>query len=243
MPYIFSPPPSPSSTSPMSNTMLLTKRLSSFLNSNTTPQLHTLLLITPTGKIVSSASPSPASTLRTQSTIACSIWPLYHPYDSKTKATVSSALPNGSSAAQDTQEISSITMQLEFGIMVIRPLKCGLLFVSIGPSISSSSHPSQLQFHTPRSHASPPSSPPPHGEAHDALNQQLGRGEAQIAGLGGSSTTVGSTAPSDAGSAGTNASVGMNTTSILAVRRQADELGKVLDRNLSGLLLGSAEIR
>ncbi|KAL5328442.1 hypothetical protein ACEPPN_001941 [Leptodophora sp. 'Broadleaf-Isolate-01'] len=238
----------------MSQTMLLTKRLTTFLSQNTTPQLPTLLLLSPTGKLLSSSSPLPASTLRTQATLACSLWTLYQP----TTSILPSALPSQSSQPptqnqNQTQsrgsdatfsststitdhDLSTITIQLTHGIMVIRALSCGLLFVAIGPSTSSSSqHPSQhslqAQAHLNMSlsrHTSPPSSPPAHGEGHE--------GEREMGGL----LAVGSAAPSDAGSI---RSTGTRTGSLVGVKRQAVEVGKWLDAQLEGFRLSSPEGR
>ncbi|KAH6724749.1 hypothetical protein BKA61DRAFT_466532 [Leptodontidium sp. MPI-SDFR-AT-0119] len=214
--------------------MLLTKRLTTFLSQNTTPQLPTLLLLSPTGKLLSSSSPLPASTLRTQATLACSLWTLYQP----TTSILPSALPSQSSQppTQNQNQTHTITIQLTHGIMVIRALSCGLLFVAIGPSTSSSSqHPSQhslqAQAHLNMSlsrHTSPPSSPPAHGEGHE--------GEREMGGL----LAVGSAAPSDAGSI---RSTGTRTGSLVGVKRQAVEVGKWLDAQLEGFRLSSPEGR
>ncbi|PVH86724.1 hypothetical protein DL98DRAFT_312134 [Cadophora sp. DSE1049] len=259
MPYIFEPPLSPSQPqSPllnaMSQTMLLTKRLTAFLSQNTTPQLPTLLLLSPTGKLLSSSSPLPASTLRTQATLACSLWNLYQP----TTSIMPSALPSPSQSQAQTEaqsqtshsqsrgsdatfsststitdhDLSTITIQLSHGIMVIRALSCGLLFVAIGPSTppSSTSHPNQnhslqAQAHMNLSrHTSPPSSP--QGDTHDG---ERGGGGHLAAGMG-------STAPSDAGSI---RSTGTRTGSIVGVKRQAVEIGKWLDGQLEGFRLSS----
>ncbi|EHK97276.1 hypothetical protein M7I_7006 [Glarea lozoyensis 74030] len=59
--------------------MLLTTPLTTFLSHNTTPQLPTLLLLTPSGLVLSSASPLPASLLRTQATAASTLPVLIRP--------------------------------------------------------------------------------------------------------------------------------------------------------------------
>ncbi|KAH8847855.1 hypothetical protein MCOR27_007387 [Pyricularia oryzae] len=54
--------------------LLLTKRLSSFLQSNLSAHVHSALITTISGKLLSYASRQPVSTLRTQCTVAASIW-------------------------------------------------------------------------------------------------------------------------------------------------------------------------
>lgn len=227
----------------MSQTMLLTKRLSTVLASNANPQLHTLLLLSPTGKLLSSSSPSTASTLRTQATLACSLWSLYN--SSNTSALASSALSTSSSqtspqpphSSSGGNDLSTITIQLTQGIMVILALPSGLLFVAIGPSTAPSPDPSsqllRIHSHAAPSHISPPASPAAQTDGHRSqasLNvEALGAG-----GLLG----VDSGAPSDAGSI---MSVGAQATqaSIPGIRRQAEEVGRWLEGKLEGFVLNA----
>jgi hypothetical protein len=227
--------------------MLLTKRLTTFLSQNTTPQLPTLLLLSPTGKLLSSSSPLSASTLRTQATLACSLWTLYQP---SAPSLITSALPRSSQQSTSRNqprgsdsttpgattatenELSTITIQLSHGTMVIRALACGLLFVAIGPSAAGlSSHSSHhlLQAHhaSLANQTSPPSSPAPQTDD----NRETPGGS-----LGG----IGSSAASEAGSV---RSSGTRAGSIMGVRRQAEEVGKWLDSQLEGFALGSGEGR
>ncbi|PSS22177.1 hypothetical protein M430DRAFT_49329 [Amorphotheca resinae ATCC 22711] len=221
----------------MSQTMLLTKRLSVFLSQNTTPQLQTLLLLSPTGKLLCSASPSPASTLRTQATLACSLWNLYHPFHSNTSALVASALPASSldpESRESEHDLSCITIQLEFGIMCIRALSSGLLFVAVGPSnISPSQFPSQhlnVPRHILSGSGSPPSSPAAHeGNTHGSQVSLHAHGEGTFSGAG-----------SEAGSVGAERST---HASIWSVRRQAEEVGRLLEGRFEGFVLSSGEGR
>ena len=220
----------------MSQTMLLTKPLSTFLSANSTPQLHTLLLLSPTGKLLSSSSPSPASTLRTQATLACSLWTLYHPFQTTTSPLVDASLTSSTANGRDRreeQELNSITIQLEFGIMCIRALSSGLLFVAIGPSSPSYSQPSAglsphpsssyLHQHINASHTSPPASP----NTQEHGSQPSLQGE------------VTSGAVSEAGSVGTQGSV--SGASIWGVRRQAEDVGRFLEGKLEGFVLSAGE--
>jgi len=251
------PRPSPSPLlDPMSQTMLLTKRLTTFLSQNTTPQLPTLILLSPTGKLLSSSSPLPASTLRTQATLACSLWTLYQPSASSlissaislpTFQSISQTHPRGSDATLSStttaaeNDLSTITVQLSHGIMVIRALGCGLLFVAVGPSslAASSPYPSPHTLHAQSlsSHTSPPSSPTAHGEIHGydgtGTHGERDMSASNLVGLG-------SGAPSEAGSVG---STGTRTGNIMGVKRQAEEVGKWLDVQLEGFMLSSAEGR
>jgi hypothetical protein len=123
--------------------LLLTKRLTTFLQSNLTPQLHTTLLITLSGKLLAHASPHPVSQLRTQCTVASSLWAIHTAATSSIPEALPSSPPQasssvGSSAVPPSPSAKplSITVQLSGGAIVIRKLRCGLLFVCIGPAAS-----------------------------------------------------------------------------------------------------------
>ncbi|TVY59685.1 hypothetical protein LSUE1_G009267 [Lachnellula suecica] len=219
----------------MSQTMLLTKPLTTFLSQNVTQQLPTLLLISPTGKLLSSSSTLPASSLRTQSTVACTMWNLYQPSASDR---IASALPQtrSSSANTNSADLSSITVQLSQGIMVIRSLSCGLLFVAIGPSISPAP-PSSHMLMPPNiasSQASPAASPPTHHDGHEGLGERI---------VSGGSLAVGSKAPSEAGSVGSSVTGARAHASILGIKRQAEEVGRWLENSLQGFVLSAGEGR
>lgn len=212
--------------------MLLTKRLSTFLSQNTTPQLHTFILLSPTGKLLSSSSPYPSSTLRTQATLAVSVWNLYHPFSTTTADLVAESLPSSSSAALSTPQaeealdLKAITIQLEYGIMSIRCLTSGLLFVAIGPSATSSQL-SGSQLLQPRivssRDTSAPGSPGVHeGYLHGSQVSLQGHGE------------LPSGAVSDAGSVGSERGA---QASIWGLRRRADEVGAALEERLEGFVL------
>jgi hypothetical protein len=223
----------------MSKTMLLTKRLTTFLSQSTTPQLQTLILLSPTGKLLCSSSPSPACTLRTQATLACSLWNLYHPFNTNASSLVSSSLPQSPTGAEagnaktGEKDLSCITIQLEYGIMCIRMLSSGLLFVAIGPS---NTFPSQFQYpqhlsvsrNISSTYTSPPSSPTPH-EAD---------GHGGLAALHAEGTISG--AASDVGSVGTDR--GANA-SIWGIRKKAAEVSQLLEGRLEGFRLGSGDWR
>ncbi|KAG6090868.1 hypothetical protein E4U31_007597 [Claviceps sp. LM219 group G6] len=70
--------------------LLLTKRLSAFLKAKQNPQLPTLLLTTPQGKIVAYASPRPVAILRTHATVAASLVAIH----TSSSVEVSSAIPS-----------------------------------------------------------------------------------------------------------------------------------------------------
>jgi len=217
--------------------MLLTKHLSNFLNANRSPQLHTILLVTPTGKLLSSSSPLPSSTLRNQATLACSLWELYAPLVED--GTVEASLPSDgheheSEPDTERKDLSSILIQLDHGIMIIRELKCSLFLVTIGlPPSSTTSPPPQLQ------HLS-------QGLGYLALHQSTQ--PSQLESLNGVEDRGGlhpvrsenfidtiSSAASDAGSANT----GVGVHSIKQLRRQTEELGKCLDGELKGFSLST----
>ena len=142
--------------------LLLTKRLTGFLHANQSPQLPTLLLTTPHGKLLAHASPQPVGLLRTHATVAASLLAIH----TSSSVAVPSALPGAQTPDDPVASPSSdrndgavarsppaaaaapsgrllrsvkpvtITVQLSGGTVVVRRLKCGLLFVCIGPAAS-----------------------------------------------------------------------------------------------------------
>lgn len=136
---------SPMSVSAPTPPLLLTKRLTAFLQSNLTPQIHTALLATLSGKLLAHASTQSVNTLRTQCTVAASLWAIYSAPASANTAIPESLPPHqhhqqrqhqqssSTSTAASTPKPSAITIQLTGAIMVLRLLKCGLLFVCFGP--------------------------------------------------------------------------------------------------------------
>lgn len=132
--------------------LLLTKRLTSFLHLNLSPQISTLLLLTPGGKLLAYASnpPIPVATLRTHGTVAASLYAIHSA--GTDRETIDAALGGGRvvTAAAATSRNSggkgkarggtaaqhplAVTIQLESGtVLVIRRLRCGMLFVCMGP--------------------------------------------------------------------------------------------------------------
>lgn len=122
--------------------LLLTKRLTSFLQLNLSSQITTLLLLSPDGKLLAYASqpPIPVATLRTHGTVAASLYTIHS--NGADQDTIDAALPPGSRARRTSRGSSSsksegplaVTIQLESGtVLVIRRLKCGMLFVCMGP--------------------------------------------------------------------------------------------------------------
>lgn len=204
------------SNPPPNQTMLLSKRISTFLQHNISPHLHTLMLLTSNGKLLSSSSTSPASVLRHQGTLALSLWTLYSPFPSHA---VSDALPfNGASSnSHDTspRKTKSILIQMEFGIMVIRMLSCGLLFVAIGPShgVSGTTTP-QIQREGLLSISQP-------GSPDGGLEREILRS--------GEGSETASLRSAKGGGVG-----------IMGMRRQAEELGRWLEGALDGLVLSTA---
>lgn len=122
--------------------LLLTKRLTSFLQLNLSQQITTLLLLSPDGKLLAYASQPqiPVATLRTHGTVAASLYTIHS--NGADQDTIDAALPPGSRARRTSRGSSSssksegplaVTIQLESGtVLVIRRLKCGMLFVCMG---------------------------------------------------------------------------------------------------------------
>jgi len=105
----------------------------------------------------------------------------------------------------------AITIQLEKGIMCVRALSSGLLFVAIGPSSTSHQSSQHLTLGS-ESHSLAPSSP----GIQESYGSQMSLHEAR----------------SDAGSV-----VGDAKASIWGVRRRADEVAKALEGRLDGFVL------
>ncbi|KAI8965059.1 hypothetical protein F5Y11DRAFT_35327 [Daldinia sp. FL1419] len=240
-------PPSPTPS------LLLTKRLTAFLSANLGPQVHTAVLTTPSGKLLAHASPHSVATLRTQCTVAASVWALY-----STPDTVAAALPDSprypaqstyspSPSPEPRSSPTAVTIQLAAGVMVIRKLRCGLLFVCIGPSVGASdgaggtgdyvtnTH-THTHTHTPARTVpiTPTTNTPSAAITAPMPSQQQGDPHP--------STPLGS--PSEVESvvsagAATTASVATTTsvaaTAVVATRRQAEELARWLDDKLGSL--------
>lgn len=124
--------------------LLLTKRLTSFLHLNLSAQVSTLLLLTPGGKLLAYASnpPIPVATLRTHGTVAASLYAIHS--GGTDRESIDAAL-GGRLGDERARRVSSsaggaggaplaVTIQLESGtVLVIRRLRCGMLFVCMGP--------------------------------------------------------------------------------------------------------------
>lgn len=79
--------------------LLLTKRLTAFLHANASPHLPTLLITTPTGKLLAHASQEPVSLLRTHATVAASLQQIH--------TSSSAALPTALPGARTPEHYSS----------------------------------------------------------------------------------------------------------------------------------------
>lgn len=233
--------------------LLLTKRLTSFLHSSQSATVPTLLLTTPSGKLLAHASPNPVSVLRTHATVAASLFSIHTsssvavptalPGFSTPEATESSASSvDSDSGDQDQQQQHqqqqqkrrgkdrgkakksdgvqptkpvTITVQLSGGIVVIRMLKCGLLFVCVGPPPAPASEhaeqsPSQQQQHH---HHSPDGADP-------------------------AAASIGSPSEESLVSAGGNTTASLDSVAAAgaaAMRRHASELARWLDDKLGTL--------
>ncbi|OBT45869.1 hypothetical protein VE00_04189 [Pseudogymnoascus sp. WSF 3629] len=203
--------------------MLLTKPLTTLLSSSLTPPVSTLLLLTPTGHILSAASALPSSVLRARATLALQIWALYASNPSALPDALPGAPANSENEDDDeTSEkvpaVSSVAVHLSAGTLVIRLLSCGLLVCGL-------------------------SSPPAEGETagHSGTPTGSQRGarpnyQAQhFLAPGSPLEGVASSAVSDAGSVGT---VGRRGNRELAVlRKRVEEVGKWLDEELGGFAM------
>ena len=204
--------------------MLLTKPLTTLLSSSLSPPVSTLLLLTPTGHILSAASALPSSLLRARATLALQIWALY----ASDPAALPGALPGPSTTsdtangADETSEkppaVTSVAVHLSGGTLVIRVLTCGLLVCGLSsPSPESEGH----------THADTPTGSQrdvrPHFQAQHFL--------APRSPLEG----VASSAASEAGSMGTTGRKGGRELAVL--RRRVEEVVRWLDGELGGFAM------
>ncbi|KAI1434755.1 hypothetical protein GGR50DRAFT_660696 [Xylaria sp. CBS 124048] len=200
--------------------LLLTKRLTAFLRANLSPQIHTTLLATISGKLLAHASSYPVSILRTKLTVAASIWSIYAA--PSTTAALEQAPPpppppsSPSSHAPPARPGLSmprtITLQLGEAIMMITYLHCDLLFICIGP-------PSEL-----------PESASLRQPNRPTQNARRANSDPQPSG---SPSEVDSIASTGAASTATATSVG--AAAATAMRRQAEELAHWLNDRLGTL--------
>lgn len=231
--------------------LLLTKRVTTFLVANLSDQITTLLLLTPDGKLLAYASnPSiPVATLRTHGTVAASLYAIHS--SGTDRDTVDAAL--GGAAAAQRQSSSrregaarttrggggapstplAVTIQLETGVvLVIRRLRCGMLFVCMGSlaANTNTNNPSQNQQQQPAAvhppngnsnHHSPPTSPQPQPPPSHALGSPSEAASVL-------SAATGHTAAS-------SVMFGAGTEGVLATRRQVEELARWLDDKLGAL--------
>ncbi|EGR51175.1 uncharacterized protein TRIREDRAFT_104370 [Trichoderma reesei QM6a] len=217
--------------------LLLTKRLNAFLHAHQTAHLPTLLLTTPQGKLLAHASSQPVSVLRTHATVAASLLAIH----TASSAAIPTALPGSrtpdpissspaSSRGSDhdhygggdgdakqrskrTVRPGVITVQLSEGTVIIRRLKCGLLFVCVGPAASS------LQDHHHQHHQH-------QHQHHSSSSHENGDGV-------GSPSEVESLI--SAGGMTTSSLESASAAPVVAMRRQAAELARWLDEKLGTL--------
>ncbi|OIW24898.1 hypothetical protein CONLIGDRAFT_684800 [Coniochaeta ligniaria NRRL 30616] len=242
--------------------LLLTKRVTSFLAANLTPQIHTACLTTPSGNILAHASTiSSARVLRRQAAVAASLWAMHNrpgygrDVEDALPKTCSSGVPGEEGLAP-----RAITLQLEptdadaggaGTVVVIRGLSCGILFLVLaGPE-----HPPSPSSTNADGTSSLPSGGAGAGgrteggtvspKTHDGL---AGASAASRSGTQLSVAHPGS--PSDSilssGTAAASASIashssvavgGINTAFVLGIRRQAEELARCLDDKLGSLAI------
>ena len=220
--------------------LLLTKRVTTFLASAfSSTHLHTLLLSTSGGKLLAHATRPPGrpvSELRAQSTVASGLIALHAASssvlpdaflaansplqsapapDSDSAATTLQGDEDEEGAAPNVARPAGITVQLSGGVLVVRQLRCGLLFVCIGPAdAQQQQQQQQSQKDTSKG-----------GEA-TTVNESL--------------SATGSGSPDEGDSvlsaAASNISVAsVRAQGVVVMRRQAEELARRLDEKLGTL--------
>ncbi|KAH6647620.1 hypothetical protein BKA67DRAFT_539470 [Truncatella angustata] len=209
--------------------LLLTKRLTGFLRSNLSPQIHTALLTTLSGKLLAHASAHPVSTLRTQCTVAASVWSIYSSGPPANDALPQSAARGSRNGTENKP--TAVTIQLSAGVLVVRKLRCGLLFVCIGPAPDGTSAPAsdQSQSHAQgapqQSLAVPGSQQSQPGAAGDTHSSPPLGSPSEVASVASAAPTMNSVATT-----GT-----VTTGAVVLMRRQAEDLARWLDDKLGTL--------
>ena len=237
--------------------LLLTKRVTSFLSANLTPQIHTACLTTPSGNILAHASTvSSARLLRRQAAVAASLWAIHN--RSGYGRDVEDALPKTCSTGVPGEEAlvpRAITVQLEpteadgtGTVVVIRGLKCGILFLVLagpehGPSppganaagghTSPSGGAARVEGGTtsPKGHDGLASAVPASRSATQISQAHSGSPPDSILSSG---TAAGAASINSQGSV---AFGGINTAFALGIRRQAEEIARCLDEKLGPLTI------
>ncbi|KAB5583126.1 hypothetical protein GE09DRAFT_1077740 [Coniochaeta sp. 2T2.1] len=237
--------------------LLLTKRVTSFLSANLTPQIHTTCLTTPSGNLLAHASNlSPARVLRRQAAVAASLWAMHNrpgygrDVEDALPKTCSSGVPGEEGLAP-----RAITVQLEpteadgsGTVVVIRGLKCGILCIvlagpehppSSGNRDGGNSSPGaggRVEGGTvsPKSHdaggnASSGGLRPP---AHS--NHAAGSPSDSILSSGTAAATASIASHATTGSVSVG---GIDTAFVLGIRRQAEEIARCLDEKLGSLTI------
>lgn len=240
--------------------LLLTKRLTSFLHLNLSATITTLLLLTPSGKLLAYASnpPTPVATLRTHGTVAASLYAIHS--SGTDRETIDAALRrtpaadnddaryDGGSSSSGSAPPLAVTIQLESGsVLVIRRLRCGMLFVCLGPPDPSSRPPTTTQ--QPQSSQPAQQQQPPHPslataiQGGDATNghhtpsasppqppsQQHIGSPSEAASILSAATTAQTTTSTG------SVMFGAGTAGVMALRRHAEELARWLDDKLGTL--------
>ncbi|KAI4871056.1 hypothetical protein F4820DRAFT_1986 [Hypoxylon rubiginosum] len=223
--------------------LLLTKRLTAFLSANLSAQVHTAALTTLSGKLLAHASPHPVGALRTRCTVAASIWAQYA--SPAAGLAVEESLPSSHRQTFEPVSPGAVTIQLAGGVVVIRRLRCGLLFVCVGPaaagggggagsggggggdgsSVAAEQHSGAMptpQYQQQQSQQQQPPSTP--GDNRPPTPPLGSPSVESVASLG--AATTASVATTTASTAGAG---------VVAMRRQAEELARWLDDKLGTL--------
>lgn len=243
--------------------LLLTKRVTSFLSANLTPQIHTACLTTPSGNLLAHASTvSPARVLRRQAAVAASLWAMHNRPGYGRE--VEDALPSKSGEERDegmTLSPRAITVQLEAGageeagsggsVVVIRGLRCGILFLVLA-GLENAPAPTTQQDGEVGGNITPTGGSStagqtelgsPHPPTQDGTNVAGGASQAQLlspAVLGSpqesilSSSTAAATTASHT-TAGSSGGGAIKSAFVLGIRRQAEEIARCLDEKLGSL--------
>ncbi|KAK0641068.1 hypothetical protein B0T16DRAFT_448618 [Cercophora newfieldiana] len=244
-------PPAPGMM-PLPPPLLLTKRVTAFLRANLSDLLRAAVLTTPAGNLLVHASNLPASILRRQCAVAASLWSMHSPPPSggathngaEGSSSGSSPAPSGSTT---TVPSPAVTVQLDSGaVFVIRQLQCGMLFICMGGEEGAATS----------SAAGGSTSAAASAATSDNAGEDLGPGSGSSSAtapgtgnMGGtsplaspsevdsvhSSGTAGAATTASQGTAGTSAAGGLSPASVLALRRQVEELARWLDARLGSL--------
>ncbi|KAI9826546.1 MAG: hypothetical protein M1832_006142 [Thelocarpon impressellum] len=116
--------------------MLKTKNLNKLLSQNTSAAATALLVLTPAGTLLAYSTPAaPPTTLRSQATLAATIWASYSAHAASTlPAALLATGGGGGPGGEGTRGLRTLDLELASALLSLRRLHSGLLLCLLGPA-------------------------------------------------------------------------------------------------------------